>query len=327
VSNVGYALASQTRYADALPYFERSLATFEKSYGRVHPVVADAIGNVAAVLTLLGRTDEARTRIHETIDLLTQLYGKDSPNLQQQYANLAQLEHSSHHDADAQDAIGKAIAIDRRPGADPLDLAGALEIEGDIEHATHDAAAATRAYHEAIDIFVKSGGEDNAEITGSLVGLGDLAEDAKNLDEAEADFERADKIAKAKLGPTHRDTLEIEGSLAEILLARHRYADAHAALTALLPLDEQAFGPDYPAVAVELVNDAHALEGLGKVADARVELARALAIREKAYGADDETVGEALEDLAADDRKLGHAADAKAEAQRAATIASAHAHH
>jgi tetratricopeptide (TPR) repeat protein len=87
-----------------------------------------------------------------------------------------------------------------------------------------------------------------------------------------------------------------------------------------LAIDEAAYGPDHPTVAIDLNLLATALHGLGQPGAARPLLERALAIDEAAYGPDHPTVAAALDNLANVLHALGQPAAARPLLERALAI-------
>ena len=77
---------------------------------------------------------------------------------------------------------------------------------------------------------------------------------------------------------------------AAYLQVHARLAEARPLAERALAIDEAAYGPDHPAVAIRLSNLALILKDLGQLAEARPLAERALAITEAAYGPDHPTV-------------------------------------
>ncbi len=89
-------------------------------------------------------------------------------------------------------------------------------------------------------------------------------------------------------------------------------AEARPLAERALAIDEAAYGPDHPTVAIRLSNLALILQDLGQLAEARPLAERALAITEAAYGPDHPDVAIRLNNLATIWRDLGEPGEAQA---------------
>jgi tetratricopeptide (TPR) repeat protein len=110
---------------------------------------------------------------------------------------------------------------------------------------------------------------------------------------------------------------------ATYLQVHARLAEARPLAERALAIDEAAYGPDHPAVAIDLNNLATILRALGLLAEARPLAERALAIDEAAYGPDHPTVAIRLNNLATILKDLDLLAEARPLAERALAITEA----
>jgi len=95
---------------------------------------------------------------------------------------------------------------------------------------------------------------------------------------------------------------------------------ARAAFERALAIDEQAYGPDHPAVATDVNNLGGVLQDLGDLAGARAAFERALAIDERAFGPDHPNVATRVNNLGLVLQDLGDLAGARAACERALAI-------
>jgi len=98
------------------------------------------------------------------------------------------------------------------------------------------------------------------------------------------------------------------------------YAGARAVDERALAIDERAFGPDHPKVAIRVNNLGGVLRDLGDLAGARAAYERALAIDERAFGPDHPKVAIRVNNLGDVLRDLGDLAGARAAFERALAI-------
>jgi len=105
------------------------------------------------------------------------------------------------------------------------------------------------------------------------------------------------------------------------LHGRAEFAAARDAFQRALAIDERAYGPDHPTVAIRVNNLGSVLHALGDLAGARAAYERALAIDEQAYGPDHPTVATRVNNLGGVLKSLGDLAGARAAYERALAIA------
>ncbi|MBV6393472.1 MAG: Photosystem I assembly protein Ycf3 [Anaerolineales bacterium] len=98
------------------------------------------------------------------------------------------------------------------------------------------------------------------------------------------------------------------------------YAGAKAAYERALKIDEAAFGPDHPNVAIRVNNLGYVLQALGDHAGAKAAYERALKIDEAAFGRDHPNVAIRVNNLGYVLQALGDHAGAKAAFERALKI-------
>jgi tetratricopeptide (TPR) repeat protein len=104
------------------------------------------------------------------------------------------------------------------------------------------------------------------------------------------------------------------------LEGRAEFVEAKRELERALAIDERAFGPDHPTVAIRVNNLGNVLRDLGDLAGARARFERALAIDERAFGPDHPDVAIDVNNLGSVLRDLGDLAGARARFERALAI-------
>jgi tetratricopeptide (TPR) repeat protein len=82
------------------------------------------------------------------------------------------------------------------------------------------------------------------------------------------------------------------------LHALARWAESEPLMRRALAIDEAAYGPDHPTVAIRLNNLVALLQDTGRLAEAEPPMRRVVTIFEKSYGPDHSTVATALNNLA-----------------------------
>ncbi|MDP3229743.1 MAG: FxSxx-COOH system tetratricopeptide repeat protein, partial [Acidovorax sp.] len=104
---------------------------------------------------------------------------------------------------------------------------------------------------------------------------------------------------------------------------RAEFSQARQAYERALAIDEAAYGPNHPEVAIDVNNLGSVLQDLGDLAGAKAHFERALAIDEAAYGPNHPAVARDVNNLGSVLKDLGDLAGAKAHFERALAIAEA----
>ena len=116
------------------------------------------------------------------------------------------------------------------------------------------------------------------------------------------------------------DAAWLLGEAGVYLWVHARLAEARPLFERALAIDETAYGPDHPQVAIRLSTLALTLRDLGEPGNVRSLLERALTIDEASYGPDHPTVALGLNNLAWILRNLGEPDKARPLEERAAAI-------
>lgn len=128
---------------------------------------------------------------------------------------------------------------------------------------------------------------------------------------------RALAIKEKAYGPDHPEVTSNLNSLALLLHATNRLAEAEALIRRALTIDEKAYGPNHPDVASDLNNLALLLYATNRLAEAELFMHRVIAIFEKVYGPDHTKLATALNNLAVLHEEQNNWADAAALCTRA----------
>jgi CHAT domain-containing protein/Tfp pilus assembly protein PilF len=215
---------------------------------------------------------------------------------------LAGIQLSQGHFADAESSLQQAVAIDERAvGADQWitalsnnQLAILLQAEGRY-------ADAETLYRSELELRERKLGPDHPNTATSVSNLGALFLAEGRVADAEVFFRRALAIGEKSLSP---DDLAIAGwaTLLAGLLEREgpqHAAEAEALTRRALGIYEKKAGPQSPRTANSLVSLASALEDEARYGGAEPLLRRAPSIREATLGAEHPDTAESLDALGA----------------------------
>ena len=151
----------------------------------------------------------------------------------------------------------------------------------------------------------------------SAHALGGLAYSSIEYEDAALHFIRAAGLLEGMDGAGQAESLNKAGN-AYYQLAR--YAKAEPLMERALRIDEKAFGPDHPNIAIHLNNLAALYQATNRLAEAEPLMERALMIDEKAFGPDHPNIAIHLNNLAQLYKATNRLAEAEPLMERALRI-------
>jgi tetratricopeptide (TPR) repeat protein len=168
--------------------------------------------------------------------------------------------------------------------------------------ATNRLAEAEPLYHRAIASFEKlerdtgHGHPMHARTLFNLTGL--LRTREFFADRIEPMMRNALSIHETSYGPEHPEVAADLNSLARLLQATKRLAEAEPMMRRAFSIDEKVFHPEHPKVARDLNNLAQLLQDTDRLAEAKPLMHRAANVFEQSLGADHPSTRTARENLA-----------------------------
>jgi tetratricopeptide (TPR) repeat protein len=197
---------------------------------------------------------------------------------------------------DADQAIAKALKIDRARGAGgSSDVARDLEALGLNYFYKGDLAKAEPVIQQALTLRTKVEGPNSPSVGDNLNTLGSIAYSRGDLSQAERRFRGNLAIQKRILGPEHPDVAGLMNNLARVLLEQRRFREARPLLEKAVDIGLRERGAEHDDMAFFFDN-------LGIVRRHSGDLGEAEQLFEKAIIAarlhEHRTLGPALADLA-----------------------------
>jgi CHAT domain-containing protein/Tfp pilus assembly protein PilF len=300
------------KYAEALPFAQRSLAITEKTFGRNHAAVAVPLGNLALLYRHQGRYADAEPLYKRALAIREKGLGPDHPYVASSLNSLADIYQYQSRYADAEPLYKRSLTIrEKALGPGHPDVAITLNNLAGIDVAQGRYADAEPLLHRSLAILEKALGPDHPAVTGSLDSLANLYQRQGREADAEPLLQRSLAIKEKTLGPDHPDVAGSLNNSADMYQHQGRYADAEPLLQRSLAIKEKTLGPDHLDVATALVNLALLYQRQGRYADAEPLAQRSLAIREKALGPNQPSVAGSLNILAFLYQIKGRYADAE----------------
>ena len=217
LSFISDALRYMDQYEAALAASERSVAVLEAALGPDHSRVADAINNVGSSLSRLDRNDEALAAYQRALAITEAKLGTEHPQVGIVLNNIALCEMDRGDHAAAEAAFERVIEhwlATREPQHTHIALCrsnlAALYV---IEHRYAEALEQLELAQTSLELAL---GPEHPHIARTLRLMGDAHAGLGQLEQARAEFERAEKILESN-GP--RDDLAlVRFGLAKVLV-------------------------------------------------------------------------------------------------------------
>ena len=305
-------LYQQARYADAEPFYKRSLAIREKALGTEHPDVGVALNDLATLYLQQGRSADAEPLIKRSLAITEKALGAVHPQVATALNNLAALYYQEGRYADAEPLFKRSLAITEKAlGAVHPDVGQSITNLATLYHAQGRYADAEPLFKRSLAITEKALGAVHPQVATTLNNLAALYEEQGRYRDAELLYKRSLAIREIAIGTVHPDVANTLNCLADLYREQGRYADAEPFYKRSLAIREKALGPGHPDVANTLKGLADLYLNQGRFGDAEPLYKRSLAITEKALGAVHRNVANTLKGLADLYLKQGRYGDAE----------------
>jgi CHAT domain-containing protein/Flp pilus assembly protein TadD len=340
-TSLGTALLRQGKYGPAEAELRRALTIYEKRSGPDSTNTASALNNLALALERSGDFAGAELLLRRSHRILEKALGANHPDTAVTLSNLGRV-------LDSQGKFGAQAGLGTggpaKPGAPVVAAAGA-------ENAVQLAARANELmsqgqYQEAetlqarvVGILTRTLGAENAQ---TLTGQSNLA-NVYFLQGKVADAEVLHRKVLASrekvLGPSHPDTATSLNNLANTLQQQDKdtqmlpsalraarspgaiASEVEALYRRAVTIQENALGPDHPALANTLANLGTLLDQRGRYNESEPMQRRAVDILEKALGPLHPDTAASLTTLAVSLDRQGKLVDAEATYMKAVETA------
>lgn len=207
------------------------------------------------------------------------------------YTNIGQPRRST-------DLLAQAVILLRAPGADPLQLARALNEQCRAWEIVADYTHAVSACREALTLRQALLPPDDADLGHSHDALGLAEQGNGDFDAAARNYHAALAIFSAA-GPEHSgDVASTRHNLGFLALHRGDFADARREYSVALAAKRAAYGSEDPRTLNSLDGLAQAEQALGDLESAERDFSVALTLRIKVLGPDSVLVAHAHNNLA-----------------------------
>ena len=220
-NNLGIMQIATGRHSDAEVSFKRALTIQEQVLGPSHPMVAEVLQNLAAVLKSLCRYDDAVNLAQRSLSIREKVLGRDHPDVASLLNNLANIYVLQKKFAEAAPLYKRALALQERAlGGEHPNVSYTLHNLGYASESEKREDEAERYYRRTVAIREKVFGAVHPELAASLNNLGNTLIAQKKYDDAGATLERAAAIQVKTVGPDHAEAARVANNRARLEVLR-----------------------------------------------------------------------------------------------------------
>lgn len=269
LQQAGVYLDARARYPEAEAILRRILTLYEQLFDSTHPYVAQALGNLGALLVHQGKYSAAEPLLKRVVDILEQQLKTQAKiklnNSSQIYDNPQKYGQKDAH-------YRRWLVISEQDVAVALDNLG-TNYENLGQHSEAEAL-----YRRAQKLIQQQPGSETTDAAQNLSNLARLAAEKEQYQEAERLFKQALTMQQSQAKAMHPVTAEILNNIGEVYKYQKKYAEAESSLKQALEIREKIFGNSHPDTAISLDNLAVLYYEQGKYQVAEPLWKQALAI-------------------------------------------------
>jgi tetratricopeptide (TPR) repeat protein len=278
IADLGVNAGDREDYKQAEVYLRQALEMQRKLQNdAAHPLLAEALNNLAWALIGLGRAAEAEPLFQEALEMKRKLYRDSHYELAAGLNNLAYTREMLGDYGGAEDAYREALAMNsRRLGASHPEIAANLTNLAYVLYAKGERRAAIDMLREGLDMNRRELPADHPTIASVATGLANLLIGERGYAEAGRLVEESLDIRRRTLG---NESPQVGGSLtvkANLLVARRQFAEARQVAAQARRILEANLPKDHWQVAMAQNAEGAALAGLGQYENAEALLLSSL---------------------------------------------------
>ncbi len=222
LNSLVYFLNSQQEHARAEKFAREALDLCITRLGENHPLIPPLYNNLAAIVSALGREDEALTLYESSLAAVRRILGEEHPDVANALCSVGQAHINAGRGKEAEPLYQRALEIRRKalPEGHPS-FAVVLTGLGRAKVMNGRASEGEPILREALMIREKTARPNDYTIGLTAYALGLCLFDLDKKDEAEALFLRAYDILLASRGPAFTTTISTAEKLAKLYADRN----------------------------------------------------------------------------------------------------------
>jgi tetratricopeptide (TPR) repeat protein len=282
----------------------RAVRLHQALLGPEHPVVADDLTHLGAILRALGQFDEAKELTQRALRIRLDSFGAESIQVAESHHYLGYVHLVSGQIRRAEESLRNALDLRTRLlGGNHHSVGETQKLLGSVQRTLGDFAGARATLTSAVRVLAEAAGVDNIDTVAAENELADVCRELKMLDQAAELFEHVLSVRQAR----HGDHPYVAGTLVRwslLLRDQGNLAEAEEAVRRGARMYEETWGPDSPFYADALTKLGAILYQAEQVAEASETLERAVRLCERNCG-DHPFLADALSAMAVVRRDAG----------------------
>jgi len=284
-SNLASGLQDLGEYKEAKKLLKKTVASYEKKFGKEHPETARSYSNLGLVLKDLGEYKEAKKLLEKTVASYEKKFGKEHPETAIGYSNLGLVLKDLGEYKEAKKLLEKAVASDEKNfGKEHPTTARSYSNLGLVLQILGEYKEAKKLLEKVVASDEKNFEKEHPTTAIHYSILGIVLQDLGEYKEAKKLLEKAVSIFEKNFGKEHPATARGYSNLATVLQDLSEHKGAKKLLEKAMASDEKKFGKNHPTTAIRYSNLALVLKDLGDYSRSKELLEKALNIFEKSLG-------------------------------------------
>ncbi|CAF1230932.1 unnamed protein product [Adineta steineri] len=201
---LGLIKDDQGKYGEALTFYEKSLAIYQKTLPPNHPDLASSYGNIGSVHYNMGSYPKALLFHEKALEIRQQSLTSNHPNLAKSYISVGLVHDNMGNYSKALSNYEKALEMQQQslPSNHP-DLAMTYNNIGTVHHAMNNYPKALSYYEIAFEIQEQSLPPNHPDLATSCNNIGVVHHNMSNYSKARTFYEYAIQIAQQSLPSNH----------------------------------------------------------------------------------------------------------------------------
>ncbi|MEZ4585256.1 MAG: serine/threonine-protein kinase [Gemmatimonadales bacterium] len=227
-------------------------------------VQAALLTTIGSAYIKIGQADSARPVLERALTLQQRTLGADHPDVAMTLLHLGELQYEAGSYDSSYTLLDKAVAMQARTDAPPLERALGLNNLGWITYERGDLPRADSLYRVALALRLSAVDSVSEPVAESQNNLAVVQAALGNLETADSLYRSAIAIRERVLGPDNPLLGFAYNNLAALLEERRLLPAAESLYRAALAIEVAAYGPDNPRQSTNYVNLGRVLGRLGR---------------------------------------------------------------
>ncbi|CAF1046650.1 unnamed protein product [Adineta steineri] len=246
---LGWIKYNQGEYHEALTYYERSLAIYEKTLPSNHLNLANTYNNIGMVYDSMGNYPKALSSYEKALAIKQQSLPSNDPSLGGSYNNIGvvYVEMSDYPKALSYYEMGLAIQQQSLPSNHP-DLSGSYNNIGMVYYSMGDYPKALSSYEKSLAIRQQSLPSSHPDLAMTYNNIGMVYDQMGDYPKALSYYEKALAIRQQSLPSNHPDLGASYNNIGVVYEKLGNYSKAHSFYERAVRNGQQSLPTNHPTL-------------------------------------------------------------------------------